>query len=186
MASDDDRELTPDDHGKTLVNKENSKIKRLGKRIGRRGAALLVFGVIYFLSGFPLLVETPRQEIHVYELRIWALLFVASAVVAMVSAFRKHARSDRLGFVGLLTVGWLWTVYCVFSSILHIFNPGFFPNLWGQSIEVAALMVLVMVCSGWPEPFEPVNLAEHLHFDPSGELDDWDDEYSDLETGDDE
>lgn len=137
--------------------------QRLAKRVGRRGAALLVFGVLYVLSGLPLLAQPAHIPVHIFELRGWALAFVASGVVAWMSAFRQHAKADKLGFVGLLLVGWLWTVYCVFSSILHVLNPVFFPNLWGESIQVAVLMCLVMVCSGWPEPTEPADLAHNLH-----------------------
>lgn len=143
----------------------HARCRRWAGQIGRRGAALLVFGVIYVLAGFPLLIAPSHSELHVYELRIWGLVFVCAGVVAWLSAFRRHVRHDRAGFLILMLVGWLWVAYCALSSILHLLQPLIFPSLVGLTFENAALMILILVTSGWPEPIEPVDLAGHLAHD---------------------
>lgn len=137
----------------------------LAKRIGRRGASLIILGVVYLTAGLPLLFTEAHIEIHIYELRVWASAFVIAGAVAFVSAFRRHARHDKAGFVALSVVGMLWIIYSVFSTILHFFDPVLFPVLISQLFTTGPILALVAVCAGWDEPIEPVDLA-HVRFTP--------------------
>lgn len=136
---------------------KHGRCRRLRKRVGRRGTALIILGIIYLNSGLPLLLASPPDAFKIFALRLWAGAFVAAGLSAFVCAFRPKPRGDRFAFIALMLVGWLWTANCLLLFILHFVNPAI-PNLLSSAFGTAPLMVLVGVLAGWPEPPEPANL----------------------------
>jgi hypothetical protein len=145
-----------------------NRCRQLANRVGRRGASLLSFGGMYILAGVPLLIEPSQSHLHVSELRLWSAAFILAGLVAWGSAFSRSARRDKCGFIALMLIGWLWVAYCALSSLLHVFNPNVFQNLIGLTFQNSFLMILILVTSGWPETFEPVDLAHALGPSPPG------------------
>lgn len=137
-------------------------------RLGYRGAILLCFGVVFFLTGLPILLSV----LHVYNpidnpatigLPFWAVGFMVAGVLSVVSAFRRDPALDKLGFAALSAVGWSWVGYCV---LLWILRWTVWPHVgtipWESIVGNAALMTMVWVISGWDEPTEPLNLKRRV------------------------
>lgn len=133
-------------------------------RLGYRGASLLCYGLIFFITGLPLLLGVfvelePIQHPISIGLPIWAAGFVAAGILAVVSAFRHTPAADKAGFVALNAVGWSWIAFDVLLWLLHW---TFFPHIgtvgWGSIIGNVVIMTKIWVDSGWNEPLEPLRL----------------------------
>lgn len=125
------------------------------KRIGRRGAFLLVLGFLDALLGWSLLSEPPAVYDQLTLLRhipqiALGLLWEVPAVIAVAFAFVRRSDQDVWGFVasylppmmfgGIFLLSW-WPIgqlpagTGVRSAVVY----------WGY-------MLLVVIAAGWPEP----------------------------------
>lgn len=132
------------------------------RRLGRRGASLLIYGAMWFISGLPLLVVTPPGLIHIAELRLWAAGFVGSGALAILAAFRRSPRADRFGFLSLTLVVTLWVVYVLTTWVLHITVGGVYGVGPISAVVDILLLVKVNIDAGWSEPIEPTVLPLSL------------------------
>lgn len=128
------------------------------KQLGRRGASLLVWGLIWLLSGLPLLFASPPGTIHIAELRLWAIGFVGAGALSIIAAFRRTPRADRFGFLALSLVVTLWVVYVLTTWVLHITVGGVYSLGPISAIVNILLLVKVNIDAGWSEPTEPLVL----------------------------
>lgn len=144
-------------------------------RLGYRGASLLMYGLIFFITGLPLLLGVfidfaPVQQPASIGLPVWAGGFVVSGILAILSAFRRTPQADKIGFTSLSAVGWSWVAYGVLLQLVHwavlIFNWHWLPHIgtvgWGSIIANSVIMTKVWIDSGWNEPTVPLNL-EPIH-----------------------
>jgi DMSO reductase anchor subunit len=128
--------------------------RRILRRAGRRGAALLVFAFIDVVLGWSLVDPSTRKQtaaLPMYAaiqkaapLPVWGALWLAVAAVCVVFAFRRRdapAYACAVGIKLVWAVGFLasWAFYGAARSWLA-------AATWGV---VAALVYLI---SGWPEP----------------------------------
>lgn len=132
-------------------------------RIGRRGASLLTWGLMWFLAGLPLLFYTPHSTLHIIALKTWAAAFVAAGGLAILTSFRRSPRADRLGFVALSLVGSCWVVYCLVMWVASIvLDQDIATNLplLTTGVTDAILVIKINIDAGWPEPQPPLKPIE--------------------------
>ncbi|WP_406418463.1 hypothetical protein [Streptomyces sp. NBC_01614] len=129
--------------------------RRLGRALGRRGAFLLSFGMVWGLIGYGQLVSPqPDQRglkllLNRVPLEVWGWLWIAAGLVAVVSAFLPQG-SDRFGYAALYLMVTPWIV-----SYLVAWAQGNFPRGWVASALYGGLAIGIMVVAGWGEPPRP-------------------------------
>lgn len=133
-------------------------MRLLAERLGYRGLALLIFGLIYGVLGYSVWANPePMPELLHTHLPLWLRLAiwcgaggVAVAVAVCVFLNANVARLERVAF-GLLIVGpilrctsFLWAV---------IAGSGL---MWLAGVAVWLLLIaLVSLVAAWPEPPKP-------------------------------
>ena len=123
----------------------------LRHRIGRRGAALLVFAEVDFVYAyglaFPDATTRAGQSFRFYAdimpLRVWALLWAVTGVVVAANAFR---RSDRVGFAAAMAIKVLWGLTNVAAWLFGDVDRGYV--LGAVFLTFAGF---VWIISGWSE-----------------------------------
>lgn len=150
------------------------------RRIGRRGASLLVWGLAWLLAGLPLLfVPGTESEYNPVVLRLAAAAFVVAGAAALFAATKRSPRADRWGFIPLSTVGAMWVIYnaTLTAQVLSL-HHGLAPGLPYLSTAVVdtLLVVKINIDAGWPEPTQPVmpkviEVAHEALVEPTGEDD---------------
>lgn len=123
--------------------------------LGRRGAILLSYGVVWGLYGYGVLVAPPANLIgldlalHLLPQAVWAWLWIATGVLAVGSAFLPQG-ADWGAFLALPTIALAWIV-----SYAAAWLQGDFPRGWVASAVWTAIAVPVLVVAGWREPNRP-------------------------------
>lgn len=126
----------------------------MSARIGRRGAFLSLFAIVYAIIGYsylltpttPLVRKALRLALDLLPLRAWGVLWLVAAAIMLLSAGLRTGR-DWLGFVvAMLLPAWWAVMY--FLAWLH----ADLPRGWLSSAVYAALAGAVGVVAGWPEP----------------------------------
>lgn len=131
----------------------------LRRRVGRRGAYLLIKSVVYLIHGWLYLTEsaTPalraalRMPLAVAPLRVWAAVWLAAGLVAAISAFARSPAADRWGFLALIAVGSFWAVSYGWAAVAGWSAGTFARGLLGFAFY-AAIAGVVVVVAGWREP----------------------------------
>lgn len=120
--------------------------------MGRRGAALLIFGFIDEVVGYSLLdphsrpigSSTYRAIEYLAPYSLWSIVWI---VVGVVCAVQALARDDRVGFACAIAIKVVWAGGFLASWVIYNAYRGWVgAATWGV---VAALVYLI---SGWPEP----------------------------------
>jgi hypothetical protein len=127
-------------------------VRRLGRTLGRRGAILLSYGTVWSLYGFAQITSPqPDQRglqplLELVSLTVWGWLWVATGLVAIVSAWMPQGR-DWPGFLALPLMVLPWM-----ASYLGAWIAGDFPRGWVAALVWAVIAVPVLVVAGWREP----------------------------------
>lgn len=128
--------------------------------LGRRGAFLLMFGLAYSVYGVAQLVRstTPFAGLGVYgELLAqppWGVVWATCGVAAIgCGLWRSRVGVDQLGYNALLVPPSVWTLGYTWSAILYLGTGGAAgaERAWASAVIWSALVVSVLVVSGWPE-----------------------------------
>lgn len=125
---------------------------RVGLRVGRRGAALLIFGFIDEVVGYSLLDSQSRPTgspvyralEYLAPYRVWAFVWISVGVVCAVQAF---AREDWGGFASAVAIKVVWAGGFLAAWVLY----GAY-RAWVAAATWGILAALVYLISGWPEP----------------------------------
>lgn len=127
---------------------------RLRYRIGRRGAALLVFAFVDVIIGWSLIdpstqaqtaaLPVYRATVEVAPLSVWGWTWIAVAAVCVAGAV---ARSDWFAFAAAIGIKLVWAG-CFIASWL-VFGA---PRGWLGAATWGVVAALVYLISGWPEP----------------------------------
>ncbi|MGQ5581006.1 hypothetical protein [Streptomyces sp. ECR3.8] len=118
--------------------------RRLSKRLGRRGRALLILGVGKVCYGAGFIVDPPPARglellTMMCPLQSWAWLWIVCGSITAVSAFLRVG-NDRWGFVAALTPPTVWgTAYGV-SFVTGVYTRGIFPFIWYATCHVAFIV----------------------------------------------
>lgn len=127
-------------------------VRRLSKQLGRRGAILLSYGGVWSIIGYGQ-ITAPQPDLRglrlllqMMSLDAWGWLWVASGLIAIVSAFLPQGR-DWPGFLALPLIVLPWM-----ASYLLAWIIGDFPRGWVAAVVWAAIAAPVLVVAGWDEP----------------------------------
>lgn len=127
--------------------------RRLVRRVGHRGAALLLLGVLVALYGVgmltrPLPDRTPlRLLLMIQDLPFWSCTWIVAGLAAIVCAFLAPGK-DWPGFTAL----WLATVPWSLTFFVSWWPLGDNPRGWISAGLFAVFGALPLVLVGWPEP----------------------------------
>jgi len=135
-------------------------IKHPPLSIGRRGAVLLILGVIWVFIGISTLVDPyasggPELGLFHQALPPWlrATAWMVTALVAIASAWRVAGKRDDLGYMALILMPMVRTASFTWAWLIHLIPGGAngAPNGWLGAIVWGTVTVLVFTISGWPE-----------------------------------
>lgn len=130
--------------------------RKLRRMLGRRGAILLSYGVVWALYGVgQLLRPLPDQRgirllLAVLPLNAWAVCWIAVGCVAIVAAWMPTG-ADYLGFGALLVMLVPWML----SYLASWWPLGDNPRGWISALLFLGIAAPVMVVAGWREPPRP-------------------------------
>jgi hypothetical protein len=135
---------------------------RLAQRVGRRGAALMIFAFIDLVIGWSLAgtatraqasaLPTYRAHVEILPLIAWGWLWIAVGAVCLVHAFRV---SDRFGFAAAIGIKLVWAAGFLGSWLLYDA-----PRGWLGAATWVVFAALVHLISGWPEVTSRIELPE--------------------------
>lgn len=127
-------------------------VRRAARRVGRRGAVLLLKGGMALLYGYSQLVAPPASTASIRLLLLgmpqhgWAWLWIAAGAIALVCSLAREGR-DWLGFAAVYLVASAWACSALASWWLYDNPRGWISALiWAAYGGVAAIVV------AWPEP----------------------------------
>lgn len=127
-------------------------LRRLSRRLGRRGTILSCYGVVWLLIGWGQIVQPqPDQRglsllLSRAPLQVWAWGWIVAGLIALVCAWLPPGR-DAAGFVALVLIVVPWMTSYLASWILGVYSRG-----WAAAAVWTAITVPIMVVLGWPEP----------------------------------
>lgn len=130
--------------------------RNLGERIGRRGASLLTLGVIWGLFGLSM-ISAPAAPagVSLYELipqQVFAVLWIASSLVAIVSAGFTTPGHDAWGFIALIVPLLIRVASFTWAWVMFLVGHGGSERGWITAVVWSALIGLIVVIAGWAEP----------------------------------
>ncbi|MFI8499476.1 hypothetical protein ACIGFK_13405 [Streptomyces sp. NPDC085524] len=126
--------------------------RRLRRRLGRRGAILTSYGLVWLLYGYAQLV-TPQPDqrglallLRLMPLDAWAWGWIVAGTVALVYAWAPPGQ-DAAAFLALVLIVVPWT-----ATYLVAWLSGGYPRGWVAAAVWTVITVPVLVVAGWPEP----------------------------------
>lgn len=123
-------------------------------RLGRRGVALLFFGLLDVAYALNLFFPPPQQRrtssvlflAEIMPLWAWGLLWSVPAVLCLSLAW---TRRDQAAFASAIAIKCVWGLTNLFGGLSGAIDRAYVSvAIW------LALAVLVAVISSWPEPPE--------------------------------
>jgi hypothetical protein len=126
--------------------------RQAAQRLGRRGAILLSYSVVWGLYGYAQIASpAPEQRgleplLALMPLDVWGSLWIATGLIAAVSAWLPQGW-DWPGFPALQLIVLPWI-----GSNLATWLMGEFPRGWIAALVWGAICVPVWVTAGWSEP----------------------------------
>lgn len=131
-----------------------SPSRRIGLRLGRRGAFLLAFGTAWAVYGCGLLSAGPTFAqsrgltvlTRIAPIDVWSWLWIVAGLVALATAFVASPGGDTAGFVGAVLPPLAWAVAYLLAWLL-----GDYPRGWITAGPWAAIAVTAMIAAGTPE-----------------------------------
>lgn len=119
--------------------------RRLRKRLGRRGAALVLLGTGKICYGLGYLL-TPDPDPRGLELltrygdiRYWAMLWVICGTVTFGSAW-LHIGRDRFGFIAALIPPFVWGLAFLWASVSGDFPRGLAIFGWYATSHIGIIL----------------------------------------------
>ena len=119
------------------------------RRLGRRGASLLFFGLLSAFITFSLVVEPPPALDNLgllFPRTVWIVLWMTSTILCFVCAWLSVPH-DAVAYASSIAVKALWGSAYMFYWYTHDVPRGWVAATiwWGFAIHVA-------IVAGWPEP----------------------------------
>lgn len=131
-------------------------LRRLARQLGRRGACLLSYGIIWAVIGYGQLISPQADQrgltmlLNVMPLHAWGWCWITAGIVAAVSAWLPQG-FDWGGFFALPLLAFAWML----SYLVAWWPLGVFERGWAAAAVYGALAVPVLVVAGWSEPPRP-------------------------------
>ncbi|WP_069883567.1 hypothetical protein [Streptomyces luteocolor] len=116
----------------------------LRKRLGRRGAFLLIIGTGKTCWGASFLVDPPPTQglqllTSLCDIRHWAWLWIGAGAVTASSAFLKVGR-DWAGFVAALLPPTVWATAYTVAAISGDYSRGGYVAVWYLTSHVGVIL----------------------------------------------
>ena len=123
------------------------------KRLGRRGAALLVCSLISILLGLGSVVTPtgrPLSPVYVVitglaPMKVWGIIWILAGAVAGVQAFSRTVAAAA--WLSVITIAAVWT-----AGLFAGWLVSGWPRGWIGGVIFGAYTALLVICAGWREP----------------------------------
>lgn len=129
-------------------------VRRIARRVGHRGALLILLGMIAMLYGVSLITTPPvpnppglRLLLGLMGLHGWGVTLAAAGVIAIACSPLKQPR-DWPGFTALVFVWLPWSL----SFFVSWWPQGDNPRGWVSCLVFAAFAAVPAVGANWDEP----------------------------------
>lgn len=128
-------------------------VRRLTRRLGRRGALLTLKGTIATLYGYGQLVAPASDRrglcllLKLMPLEAWAGLWVVAGLAALVCAWLPQGR-DWPGYLAVWAVTAPWSM----AYLMAWWPLGEYPRGWVAALIFGAFGSVCLVAIGWDEP----------------------------------
>lgn len=131
-------------------------VEKVKFHLGRRGAVLLLFSLLYMIIGLGYLYASTEQaamalraatQITSGELEPWGVVWIACSLIGFITAFWPPGK-DNWGFSSLAGHAYLWSSFYFTSWVLY----GDEPRGWIQGCLFLAFGAALTLIAGWPEP----------------------------------
>ncbi len=127
-------------------------VRRLVRRVGRRGAALLFFAVLDVIYGWALLVPTSsaltspgyRWLASVLPLQVWGGIWLLAGVLCLVGAV---VHEDTAAWVAAMSIKVMWGLLWFLGWAIAGVERG-----WVSAAVWLPMAALVALLASWPEP----------------------------------
>ncbi|WNO26041.1 membrane protein [Arthrobacter phage Wildwest] len=130
----------------------------LASRLGRRGAALAVLGVIFMLVGLNAAIAPPTVDLSDRFLLhtliphpLQALLWIVPGGLALWASIHKGPERDGFGFMALVVPLILRIVSYLWSFVAYLCGLGTWPFGWASVLIWLAILALILIIAGWAE-----------------------------------
>ncbi len=119
-------------------------VRWLRRRLGRRGAFLLIVGVGKTCWGASFLVDPPPTQglqllTDLCDIRHWAWLWIGAGMVTAGSAFLRVGR-DRYGFMAALLPPTVWATAYTVAVISGDYSRGAWVAIWYLTSHVGVIL----------------------------------------------
>lgn len=129
-------------------------VRTVARRVGHRGALLLLLGVIALLYGVSLITQPPIPNppglhllLGLMPLHAWGVTLAVAGVVAILCVPLKQGR-DWPGFAALVLVWLPWSL----SFLVSWWPDGSNPRGWVSGLVFLAFAGVPAVGATWEEP----------------------------------
>jgi hypothetical protein len=142
--------------------------RRIARRLGRRGQALLVLGLAFLFVGIETLLSPdpiPPDRFLLHALipsDVRAAIWIVSGGLAIAAAWRRGG--DGFGFAALVVPLVIRSVSLLWSTVAYLVGATSWPLGWTGAIIWLLLLALVLLISGWAEA--PPLPVKHRHRRP--------------------
>lgn len=129
-------------------------VRRLARRVGRRGYALLFFAAVDLIYGASMVWPSPETRtipLYAYAGRVLPLLVWGAAWigVGLICLVQSVALRDQVAFSGAVMVKLAWALLALAGWL-----DGDVPRGYLSATIWAGLAGLVAVIATWPEPLD--------------------------------
>lgn len=120
-------------------------VRRLRKRLGRRGEVLIILGIGKVVWGIGYIFESGPAErglemlTSIGPLQSWAWLWIVAGVITGSSAFLPAGR-DKWGFVAAQAPPTVWATAYVVSFLSGVYSRGLFLFIFYATHHVALIV----------------------------------------------
>lgn len=131
------------------------KTEPVKRTLGRRGASLLILGIIWVLSGVNDILVHPRTVPGwwLYDHTPWQVMaggWVSTGLIACWAAFQKQGR-DAIGWVAVYVMAFYALAVYADAVVEAIGTPAFDQTAL-SGVRNVAFVGLIFILSGWREP----------------------------------
>lgn len=147
----------------------------LVRRLGRRGACLLLLAIVYIVSGLSIIIAPgmdrfsrpgPGGTLQFMDGGwlgyMWLVCGTVAAAIGAAHDRRRVAQHDALGFNALIIPAAMHAFFFAWSAVMFLVSGGVEGNsraVTGLTTNVV-VVVLILLVAGWPEPPEPPEKRE--------------------------
>lgn len=128
-------------------------VRRISKRLGRRGRILLAFGTMQVLYGVSI-VSDPRYGVvrgvgvltHMRPMSFWGAIWITCGAIALAMAWQIRSSRDTWGYGAVTVPMALWS-----GANFIAWVSSAYPQAWTSVITWGAFVYIAGTVNRWPE-----------------------------------